>query len=373
MAYNRIPKDTSDLPTLNKKFRDFRRDISTEGIAARNILGTAVLLKNKAHEPNLTPNYEVEDVPDDFVQHYAKDNLETRYGFGTQGSRTNNEGAIDTTPMIGPGSFLHRGTRFSRYGKTYGTNEAPIKAKEYNSTGRLILAKDAKFRGDQVTAIDISSDEASIALTNSVKIYPVGSEDLIRFFFEDGEKGKNVMPFRCTLTGLSDTFSPGWSPIAIMGRPDGAALYSSFDRSISFSFTAHATSRSEMIPMWRKLNYLASYTMPEYNTSNQRPSGPFMRLTIGDLYHRCPGYLTSLSYTFPDEGSWDIASDFDLATNAEPKQLPMSVEVSVGYSIVNDYRAQLMGRVYSLSPYGTSEINMPGQWLSDARLETPKT
>lgn len=373
MAYNRIPKDTSDLPTLNKKFRDFRRDIDTKGIAARNILGTAVLLKNKANEATLKPNYEEADVPSNFVQHYAKDNLETRYGFGTQGSRTTQDGAIDATPMIGPGSFLHRGTRFSRYGKTYAEGDDQTnKAAQYNSTGRLILAKDAKFRGDQVTAIDISSDDAKTALTNSVKIYPVGAEDLIRFFFEDGEKGKNVMPFRCTLTGLSDTFSPGWSPIAIMGRPDGAALYSSFDRSISFSFIAHATSRSEMIPMWRKLNYLASYTMPEYNVSNSRPSGPFMRLTIGDLYHRCPGYLTSLSYTFPDEGSWDIASDFDLATNAEPKQLPMSVEVSVGYSIVNDYRAQLMGRVYSLSPYGTSEINMPGQWLSDARLETPK-
>jgi hypothetical protein len=128
-----------------------------------------------------------------------------------------------------------------------------------------------------------------------------------------------------------------------------------------------------MIPMWRKLNYLASYTMPEYNASNQRPSGPFMRLTIGDLYHRCPGYLTALSYTFPDEGSWDIASDFDLATNAEPKQLPMSVEVSVGYTIINDYRPQMMGRVYSLSPYGTAVVNMPGQWISDARIDPVKT
>ena len=67
-----------------------------------------------------------------------------------------------------------------------------------------------------------------------------------------------------------------------------------------------------------------------------------------------------------------IASDFDLATNAEPKQLPMSVEVSVGYTIINDYRPQMMGRVYSLSPYGTAVVNMPGQWLSDARIDPVK-
>ena len=363
MAYNRIPKNTSDLPAGGKKFRDFRRDIdgyfdigTSFGNDSRNTLGTAVLLTN-GEVPK--PNYEKADVPSNFVQHYAKDNLETRYGFGTQGDQSR-----DNTPMIGPGSFLHRGTRWDRTGKTYGLEES-AKKDAYNTDGRLILASDPNFRGDKVTAIDISSNTTSVGLINSNNIYPNGAQDLIKFFFEDAAKGKNVMPFRCTLTGLSDSFSPGWNRIDIMGRPDGAYQYSSFERSISFGFIAHATSRSEMIPMWRKLNYLASYTMPEYN-ANAAPSGPFMRLTIGDLYHRCPGFLTALSYTFPDEGSWDIAADFDNSTHAEPKQLPMSVEVSVTYTIISDYRPQLMGRVYDLSPYGRPDNAISGQWLPDA-------
>ena len=359
MAYNRIPKDTSDLPAGGKKFRDFRRNIdgyfdirSSFANDSRNTLGTAVLLTN-GEIPK--PNYEKADVPSEFVQHYAKDNLETRYGFGNQGDQS-----MDNTPMIGKGSFLVSGTRFKR-------NQ--IGEKPHNDYGRKALARNSKFRGDKITAIDISSGvqtlpEGTEYLGKSDTTGPV--KDLINFWFEDGIAGRNVMPFRCTITGLSDTFSPGWSAIAIMGRPDGAALYTSFERSISFSFTAHATSRSEMIPMWRKLNYLASYTMPDYNASGGKPSGPFMRLTIGDLYYKCPGYITSLSYTFPDEGSWDIAADFDPQDNPNPKQLPMSVEVSVGYTIINDFRPQLMGRVYSLSPKGTAQANVGGQWLSDA-------
>jgi len=176
------------------------------------------------------------------------------------------------------------------------------------------------------------------------------------------------MPFRCTITGLSDSFSPGWDRIDIMGRPDGAYLYSTFDRSISFSFIAAALSRSEMIPMWRKLNYLASYTMPDFNAAGAKPSGPFMRITIGDMFQRTPGFIESLTYTIPDDATWDIADDFDAGTNPDPKQLPMMVEASVTFKIIADYRPQMMGRVYSLSPKGSKNKTLAGQWLSDAEV-----
>ena len=367
MAYNRIPKDTSDLPATGKKFRDFRRNIdgyfdirSSFANDSRNTLGTAVLLTN-GEIPK--PNYEKADVPSTFVQHYAKDNLETRYGFGNQGDQS-----MDNTPMIGKGSFLVPGNSFDRKSTAYNN------PKDLSQGGRKILARNASFRGDKITAIDISSGDNTLPegteyLGQGANSAPV--KDLIKFWFEDGVEGKNVMPFRCTITGLSDSFSPGWNTISIMGRPDGAALYTSFERSISFSFTAHATSRSEMIPMWRKLNYLASYTMPDYNKGKTKPSGPFMRLTIGDLYYKCAGYITSLTYTFPDEGSWDIAADFDPQTNPDPKQLPMSVEVSISYTIINDYRPQMMGRVYSLSPRGTDKKSSGGQWLPDAEETKP--
>jgi hypothetical protein len=146
------------------------------------------------------------------------------------------------------------------------------------------------------------------------------------------------------MTGYSDSFTPGWDRIDIMGRPDGAYLYTTFERSVSFNFTVAALSRSEMIPMWRKLNYLSTYTMPDFNGS-ARPSGPFMRISIGSLFKNTPGFISSLTYTIPDDTNWDIADDTD-TPNA--KQLPMVVDVAMSFTVVGDFRPQMMGRAYSL-------------------------
>ena len=67
------------------------------------------------------------------------------------------------------------------------------------------------------------------------------------------------------------------------------------------------------------------------------------------MYNRMPGFITSLSYTVPDESSWDIAEDKD------GKQLPMVVEVAMSYTVINDYRPQLKGKAFSVN-----------EWLTDA-------
>ena len=118
-------------------------------------------------------------------------------------------------------------------------------------------------------------------------------------------------------------------------------------------------SRSEMIPMWRKINYLATYTMPDLS-GNKKPSGPMMRITIGDLFQETPGFITSLSYTIPDDATWDIAEDSE--SNPTSKQLPMMVDIAMSFQIIGDYRPEQMGRAYSLSPGGASKV--PGDWLS---------
>jgi hypothetical protein len=87
-----------------------------------------------------------------------------------------------------------------------------------------------------------------------------------------------------------------------------------------------------------------------------------MRFTIGDLFHRTPGFLTSLSYTIPDDATWDIAEE---GPNEVSKQLPMIIEVSVSLTVIGDYRPQKMGRAYSLSPNGTTSAG-PNNWLGDA-------
>lgn len=306
LPYYAIPKRTKGTSEIN----DFRKSIQdAKGTLSGNensILGTG-------HQR------------DDY---YLNNNLEKKYGFGELGKPGADRS--DTGRIIIPSS-------------------------DYGTAGRNVLASNNDFRGDKVTALDINTKD----IVKLDEIYPNGKGDLIQFFFEDVVEGKRVMTFRCTITGLSDSFSPSWDRIDIMGRPEGAYMYTSFDRSIQFSFNVMALSRSEMIPMWRKLNYLASYTMPEYDKQTSgRAGGAIMRITIGDMFKRTPGFIESLSYTVPDEMSWDIADDVDVEGDA--KQLPMGMEVSMTFKIIGNTRPQLQGTVYD--GLNTKE----SAWLSDS-------
>jgi hypothetical protein len=304
LAYSKIPKNKGDKP-----FRDFRNDITaTTDVVANSILGTGT---NK--------------------DYYNSNNLEKKYGFGNLGT----VGADRSNPN----NYILPGDKY--------TGAAAERTKLITAEG---------FRGDKVNAYDIGD------VDKKSNVYIPGAEDFIKFYFEDGDIGSNVMVFRCTMNGFSDSFSPGWNRIDIMGRPDGAYLYTSFERSVSFNFSVNALSRAEMVPMWRKLNYLASYTMPDFSSSGTKPGGPFMRITIGSLFQQTPGFIESLTYTIPDETTWDIAEDS--GTNPNAKQLPLSMDVSMTFKVIGDYRPQLKGRVYSLSPFGSSK--QTGNWLNDA-------
>jgi len=331
LAYNKIP-NKEDKKTL----QDFRTLISGSAESVNReqigILGTGT-----------DGNY------------YQNNNLEKKYGFGKLGM----VGADRTDPN----AFLVK----SSDAKTFGSAD---------KKNRFVLSNNVtSFRGDKITAIDRSSQKTGQNLkADGSEVYPDGTTDLIEFYFEDGDIGYSVMPFRATITGLSDSFSPGWNAISIMGRPDGAYLYSSFERSLSFTFTVAALSRSEMIPMWRKLNYLASYTMPDFNATGGRPNGPLMRLTLGDMFKSCPGFLESLTYTVPDDATWDIAAD--RGTNKDAKQLPMMIEASVTYKVIHDQRPQLHGQVYYLNDNRGGAKAGPnpgaGNWLPDYEGGDPK-
>ena len=308
MAYHKIPKDSTTRAELKGDFRNALGD-DTKGYTGKPA----------------DPDY------------YKNNNLETRYGFGELGK----VGANRTNP----GEFI-------------------VQAFSGKKADRRTLSIHPDFRGDKITALDVTNEQVIRS-----EVYPDGASDFIKFYFEDGNQGTNVMPFRCTMTGFSDSFSPGWDSVSIMGRPDGAYLYSSFERSISFTFMVAALSRSEMLPMWRKLNKLASYTMPDFY-SGGRASGPMMRISIGNLFQQTPGFITSLSYTIPDDTSWDIADDASVE-NPTPKQLPTVIEVSVSFTIVGDFRPQKDGRVYSLQRLGGG-TNKTGDWLMDARKTVSK-
>jgi len=312
LAYNKIPKQNGVARIIPN---DFRNDI------------------NKAN-PNLTPVQKGIIGLNDKEKYYETNDIQSKAGFGL--GKPGEVGRDRSKPKV----FIKKGNDFT--------------FKKANN--RAVLTSEDTFNGDMITGLDIGKGDPMLNGTY---------KDFVKFWFEDATSGTNIMAFRATLNGFTDSFSPGWDAIAIMGRPDSAYLYSSFERSISFNFTVAATTRSEMIPMWRKLNYLSTYTMPDL-VGGSKPSGPMMRFTIGDLFYRTPGFITSLSYTIPDDATWDIA-DADDKADEVGKQLPMIMEVSISITVIGDYRPQKMGRAYSLSPRGGTAEGV-GNWIGDADI-----
>src|SRR6056300_643230 len=163
---------------------------------------------------------------------------------------------------------------------------------------------------------------------------PVGSNDvndLVHFWVTE-EGGGNRCQFRGTITGLTDTFSPSWDSVKYAGRADQGYKYGTFERSVSFNFQAYATSRDDMIPMWKKLQMLSTMTMPEY--VSQGYNGTLVRFKLGSLYNDKLSFIDSLTYTISDDVPWDINIDGLLG------EVPMGIDVAIGFKVLDDTRPE---------------------------------
>ena len=163
--------------------------------------------------------------------------------------------------------------------------------------------------------------------------------DLIQFWIK--ADGGSKTQFRGTVSGITETFSPSWDSFKYNGRADQAYKYTTFERSLSLNFKAYASSRAEMKPMYKKLQYLATMTMPEYKSGGYH--GTLVTFRLGDLYNGKLAFIESLTYTLSDETPWDIDMDGNLG------ELPMGVDIAIGFKILDGIRPQLGAGIYDWS------------------------
>ena len=165
--------------------------------------------------------------------------------------------------------------------------------------------------------------------------------DWIPFKFKDLKTGSDIV-FRATLKGITDTFTPEYSSERYVGRPDKVHVYQGTDREISFTFDVYPSSATELFIIWEKLNYLAGQTYPHWSEpgtgGGKGMISPFTGLTIGQMYNDTPGIISSLTYTIPDEGNWEV----------EIAKLPKYVSVSVGFTHVGRRLPSAMQKHYDL-------------------------
>jgi hypothetical protein len=134
--------------------------------------------------------------------------------------------------------------------------------------------------------------------------------------------------FRAFLDKITDSYKADWKEIKYVGRGESFYSYSGFDRKVSLSWTVAAQSKVELIPMYKKLNYLASLCAPDYSEYGYM-RGNIVKLTIGGYFHEQPGIITGFNYDMnEDNDSWEIGIDYKGDVDNSVRQLPHIIRVS---------------------------------------------
>lgn len=190
--------------------------------------------------------------------------------------------------------------------------------------------------------------------------YDPYKDDLIAFYFYDMVNERHV-PFRASITGINDSFQADWTNYEYIGRADKLYNYKGFTRSLSFNFKVIANSIKELLPMWKRINYLCGLTMPADYTNAQSQNNlsqnqfivpPFVLLTIGDMYKEQPIIINRVGLNIPDGASWETLNETygqDWAylnniiswsgSSGKYAQFPREVEISLDLSVLQKERA----------------------------------
>jgi hypothetical protein len=155
--------------------------------------------------------------------------------------------------------------------------------------------------------------------------------DLIKFRIASVNNDKpsefEYIHFRAFIDSFSDSYGTQWAGERYPGRGEEFFRYGGFTRGISLSFTVAAQSKEELMPMYKKLNFLASNTMNDYSDSGYMRA-PFIKLTIGGYLYEQFGFLKGIQY------GWEMAAPFEIGINdfgnddPNVKELPHVIRVT---------------------------------------------
>ena len=166
------------------------------------------------------------------------------------------------------------------------------------------------------------------------------TKDLIKFAFEcmsnDVSTNATALVFRAFFDGaIQDNNTAEYNSFKYLGRGETFRTYEGYDRSISFTFKLLVQTRSEMKPLYRKLNHLISQVYPDYSPISNFMRGNVVRLTIGDYLYRVPGFLDNVNITLDTDVGWEILlNEYD--EGSQVAQAPFVVTVNCGFKPIMD-------------------------------------
>jgi hypothetical protein len=174
-----------------------------------------------------------------------------------------------------------------------------------------------------------------------------GNRDLVSFAIGGINDSKRVY-FRTLITSLSETVSPSWISAKFVGNPYSYYTYDGVERSVGLTLKMYCMNSEELGTMWERVQFLSSKAYPTIDANNL-VEPPFIIFTLGNIYQNKVAFISSLSYTIPDDGVWE--------TEHTGMILPKIVEVQLEFKFVEGVGDERKLYGYKISPAATKEIN----------------
>jgi hypothetical protein len=256
-----------------------------------------------------------------------------------------------------------------------GNRSNPLKGKTEFTTNKLIGPQD--FINASPIYPDIRPDFNDPFLKDlidfNIGVYDnskIGNQELLPL---------NYMHFRVFLNDFSDSYNGEWKALDYVGRGENFYKYSGFKRDISISFIVAASTKEELMPIYNKLNYLASSVAPYYSPQGYM-SGNFHQITLGNWLNQQPGFISQVDLSIPEESPWEINLEKDDPSTKSQfvQQLPHMVEVKIKFTPIHRFRPSIQINPTSKSPgpqryfgfnqFGTPPSNIPSQTNANQNL-----
>ena len=186
-------------------------------------------------------------------------------------------------------------------------SQTPDRIPKFSQKGEIIeYTNDKNLETDKRGFYTINDTINNQGVYSGTSTGELDDIDFITLKFYSIPLGKTSQ-FRCTVTGLSETFSPSWDSYKFLGNPFSNYTYSGIERSVTFNFKVYSLNANEHKVVWDKLNFLTGLVYPQgYDSDSTALTPPFIRFTLGDLFNNKIGFIESLSYTYDDNSPWNI-------------------------------------------------------------------
>jgi len=203
-------------------------------------------------------------------------------------------------------------------GKEYKANP---NFKRYNY-GNLTKEGDYDYTKDK-----FGKENTKLLNTSKIEKTPPDSQ-LFKFYINlinaNGPEKNQYLYWQAYLDNFNDQIGADYESYNYVGRGYPLYKYKGFTRSIGLDFTIVASTPTQILPIYQKLNSLIQNMAPNYSDAGYL-RGNFVKLTVGDYLNNVPGIITRFSLSPIFEAGFDIGGEGE---NTSGKQLPKAIKVS---------------------------------------------